>query len=79
VVLIDLKALYGETANLCLLPQYLEHAQRLAGEGNRVILTGAAPIWLYLTVAHAQHGQARKLLYRSPVAGDVVIFDHDPF
>jgi len=78
VVLIDLKALYGETAKLSRLPQYLEHAQRLAGDGNAVVLTGAAPIWLSLTVAHAQHGQARKLLYRSPVAGDGVIFEHAP-
>lgn len=78
MILIDLKARYGETAKLSLLPQYLEQAQRLAGEGNTVILTGAAPIWLYLKVAHALHGKARKLLYRLPVTGDVVIFDHDP-
>ncbi|MEW6418838.1 MAG: hypothetical protein AB1480_12075 [Nitrospirota bacterium] len=24
------------------------------------------------------HGKARKLIYRSPVTGDVVIFDHSP-
>jgi hypothetical protein len=79
MVLIDLKDLYGETAKLSLLPEYLEKALRLAGEGEEVVLTGAAPVWLYLKVAHALHGKARKLLYRSPVTGDVVIFDHDPF
>jgi len=26
----------------------------------------------------ALHGKARKLLYESPVTGEVVIFDHDP-
>lgn len=79
MVLIDLKELYGETAKLSLLSEYLEKAVRLAGEGNEVVLTGAAPVWLYLKVAHTLHGKARKLLYRSPVTGDVVIFDHDPF
>jgi hypothetical protein len=79
MVLIDLKELYGDTAKLALLPEYVEHALQLAGEGEEVVLTGAAPVWLYLKVAHALHGKARRLLYRSPVTGDVVIFDHDPF
>jgi hypothetical protein len=51
----------------------------LAGEGKEVILTGAAPVWLYLKISHALHGKARKLIYSSPVTGEVVIFDHDPF
>jgi hypothetical protein len=79
MILIDLKDLYGETAKLSLLPQDLDKALKLAGEGEEVVLTGAAPVWLYLKVAHALHGKARRLLYRSPVTGDVVIFDHDPF
>lgn len=76
---IDLKALYGETAKLGELPTYLEKAKALAGEGNDVVLTGQAPVWLYLKVAHALHGKTRRLLYASPVTGEVVIFDHDPF
>jgi len=36
-------------------------------------------VWLFMAVPHALHGKARKLVYRSPVTGDVVIFDHDPF
>jgi hypothetical protein len=52
---------------------------RLAGEGQDVVLTGEGPIWLYLSIGHALHGKAKKLIYRSPVAGDVLIFDHDPF
>ena len=79
MILIDLKALYGETAKLSLLPQYLEQVLALAGEGQAVVLTGAAPVWLYLQVAHALHGKAKRLIYRSPVTGDMVIFDHDPF
>ena len=76
---LDLKLLYGETAKLEHLSQYVEKAKEMAGEGNEVILTGAAPIWLYLKVAHALHGKARKLIYDSPVTGEVVIFDHNPF
>jgi hypothetical protein len=76
---IDLKALYGETAKLGELPVYLEKAKTLAGEGNEVVLTGQAPVWLYLKVAHALHGRTRRLVYTSPVTGEVLIFDHDPF
>jgi len=77
--IIDLHALYGGTAKLSDLPSYVDKALELAGSGNEIILTGAAPVWLYLKVAHALHGKAKKLIYRSPVTGDVVIFDHDPF
>lgn len=76
---IDLKALYGEQAKLAELQSYLEKAKALAGEGNEVVLTGQAPVWLYLKVAHALHGQARRLIYASPVTGDIIVFDHDPF
>lgn len=77
--IIDLKHLYGDTAKLSFLPDYEEKVLILAGDGNDVVLTGAAPVWLYLKIAHALHGKAKKLIYRSPVTGDVVIFDHDPF
>jgi len=77
--IIDLKLLYGETAKLESLPEYVAKARELAGEGNDVVLTGQAPIWLYLKIAHALHGRARKLIYESPVTGEIVIFDHDPF
>lgn len=76
---IDLKKLYGETAKLSELPAYLDKALELAGSGTEVILTGPAPVWLYLKIAHALHGKAKKLTYCSPVTGDVVIFDHDLF
>lgn len=78
-VVIDLKDLYGDAAKLSDLPGYVSKALETAGEGKVVVLTGQGPIWLYLKIAHALHGKARKLIYRSPVTGDVTIFDHDPF
>lgn len=79
MISIDLESFYLTAAKLSDLPKYTGKAVALAGEGNEIILTGRAPVWLYLAVAHALHGKARKLIYRSPVTGDVVIFDHDPF
>lgn len=75
-VVIDLSRLYNEIAKLDELPVYLEQAKTLAGEGNGSSSPGRRPIWLYLAVAHALHGKARRLLYDSPVTGKVVIFDH---
>ncbi len=76
---INLKELFEQTAKLDKLPEYIEKALSLTGEGNEVTLTGQAPIWLYLAVAHVLHGKVVKLTYSSPVTGDVVIFDHNPF
>ena len=79
MIVIELNTLYSETAKLAELDSYLQQTKELAGDGNEVVLTGAAPVWLYLKIAHALHGKARKLIYRSPVTGDLVIFDHSPF
>jgi len=76
---VDLESIYHESAKLSALPDYISTVIGMVGEGKDVILTGKAPVWLYLVVAHALHGKAKKLVYRSPVTGDVVIFDHDPF
>ena len=77
--IVDLNKIYSQSAKLSFLPEYIDVALNTAGTGKEVIITGQAPIWLYLSIAHALHGKAKKLIYRSPVAGDVVIFDHDPF
>lgn len=77
-ITIDLSTLYSSNARLSDLDSYIQKAQALAGEGNDIILTGQAPVWMYLKIAHALHGKARRLLYRSPVAGEIVIFDHNP-
>jgi hypothetical protein len=79
VITLDLATFFFGVAKLSELPEYVDNASRLAGEGNDVVLTGRALVWLYLSVAHALHGKARKLFYSSPVTGEVVIFDHDPF
>lgn len=78
-VIIDLSKLYFEKAKLAELEDYINKALELAGEGQEVVLTGPAPVWLYLKIAHALHGKARKLFYQSPVTGEVLIFDHSPF
>jgi len=79
MITINLEQFYTETAKISDLDSYVQRALDLAGEGGEVVLTGRAPVWLYLKVAHAFHGKAKKLLYRSPVTGDIVIFDHDPY
>lgn len=78
MIILDLSELYKdtETAKLSQIDLYISKAKDLAGYGNDVILTGAGPIWLYLKIAHSLHGVARRLIYRSPVTGDVLIFDH---
>jgi len=78
MVVIELNTLYTETAKLAKIDSYLQQTKEFAGDGNEVVLTGAAPVWLYLKVAHALHGKAKKLIYRSLVTGDIVIFDHSP-
>ncbi len=77
--IIDVSSLFDELAKIDELASYIDNALKIAGEGEEIVLTGKAPIWLYLSVAHALHGIAKKLIYRSPVTGDVLIFDHDPF
>lgn len=80
LITIDLESLYSstDTARLSELDSYIQKTKNAAGEGHDVVLTGAGPVWLYLKIAHALHGKARRLIYRSPVTGDVVIFDHSP-
>ncbi|MCS6783386.1 MAG: hypothetical protein NZ482_09475, partial [Gloeomargarita sp. SKYG98] len=77
-VVIDLGNFYEGTAKLEALPDYIARAKELAGQGKDVILTGQAPIWMYLAIAHGLHGVARRLCYDSPVTGRVLIFDHRP-
>lgn len=75
---IDLEEIYGETAKLVELPVYIAKVMTAAGFGQHVVLTGAAPVWMYLACAHSLHGIARSLGYTSPESGLVSIFNHDP-
>lgn len=76
MITIEITKLYSETAKLSDIPDMLLSAKAQAGYGEEITLTGPGPVWLYLVVAHALHGVARKLIYNSPVTGEVVIFDH---
>lgn len=78
-ITIDLERLYYENAKIELSLEYQKKAMSMAGNGHIIKLTGRAPIWLYLIIAHALHGKAQKLFYNSPVTGDILIFDHNPF
>lgn len=79
MVIIDLAELHGGQAKLDQTPEYLSRVEEQAGRGNDVVLTGAAPVWMYLKIAHALHGKVTSLWYDSPVTGAVVIFDHNPY
>lgn len=78
---IDLAELYTETgtAKLADLEVYLEQVNGMVAAGAEVVLTGRAPVWLYLLVAHELHGRVRCLKYDSPVTGERVIYDHNPY
>jgi hypothetical protein len=78
MILIDLSQLFSEPAKIADLPDYERKVLELAGSGEDIVLTGKAPVWLYLRIAHAIHGIARSLYYDSPVTGRVKIFDHNP-
>jgi len=50
----------------------------LVSPGADVTLTGRGPVWLYLRLAHALDGRARKRFCDSPVTGPVEVFNHAP-
>ena len=80
-IVVNIEALYEEdkTAKLGKVGEYLQRIREQVPNGADVVLTGRAPVWLYLLVAHELHGRVRRLYYRSPVTGDVLIFDHSPY
>ena len=78
-IIIDLSTLYDERARIDRIEEYVFRALEQAGEGNEVVLTGRAPVWLYLVIAHELHGKAAILKYYSPVAGEITIFNHNPY
>ena len=80
-VVVDLEILYRSdgAAKLGKVSEYIERVKEQVPEGADVVLTGRAPVWLYLLVAHELHGRVKRLYYRSPVTGDVLIFDHSPY
>ncbi len=77
-ILIQVNELFEGQAKLKAIAEYEKMALSKAGLGNDIVLSGPAPIWLYLRLAHALHGIATTLRYQSPVTGEIIIFDHDP-
>ena len=82
-VVIDLSAFDTPRAKLSKLNSYIEKAIAFAGNDKEVILTGAAPVWLYLKIALALQGKAKSLVYRAPIkecidSSDVVLEDYAP-
>lgn len=61
--------------------EYTAKILELAGEGNDIVLTGGAPIWLYLCVGHALHGKAMSLSYVAPNTANKIVnvFNHNPY
>lgn len=75
-VVISVNDLYQGNAIQKEIPTYIAKIEEIAGNGKNIVLTGKAPIWLYLTLAHALHGKIKTLKYRSPEAEDILIMDH---
>jgi hypothetical protein len=77
---VDLSRIYApdRQAKIAKLDAYIRKVRRKLKPGSVVTLTGNAPVWLYLAVAHALHGGAKILYYESPVTGLVEVFNHDP-
>jgi len=66
------------TVKLADLPSYEKHVRELVAPGADVTLTGPAPVWLYLRLAHSLDGRAKVLTCESPITGPVEIFNHNP-
>ena len=76
--IIDLSTFFSPRAKFSEISSYRQKAIDLAGNGKEAVLTGVAPVWLYLDIANALHGQVKSLIYRSLVTGDMVIGDYAP-
>ena len=84
-VIIDFSTFYSSRAKFSKISSYRQKAIDLAGNGKEVVLTGAAPVWLYLVIALDLQGQVKSLIHRAPVykygcisSSDVVLGDYAP-
>lgn len=78
-VIINVSTLYNGQAKINDIDIYLKKVLEAAGEAKDVVLCGPGPIWLYLMISHALHGKVRSLSYSSPVTGEIVIYNHNPY
>ena len=58
-------------ASVSLLPEWVP-----GSEPVDATLSGAGPVWGYLTIAHALHGRVRALHYSAPNAPIITVFNH---
>lgn len=72
---VDLSVLYGERARFSDIDGYLAALDELTSDAQEVILTGRAPVWLYLHAALKLKGK-RRLLYRDGPGHMFEIFDY---
>jgi hypothetical protein len=72
-MIVNVSTLYGDTAKLADLDNYVETAKNIIGDEPMVTFTGQGPIWLYLKLA--LEFSDRTIYYKSPVTGDVKIKD----
>ena len=77
-VIIDFSTFYSSRAKFSEISSYRQKAIDLADNDKEVVLTGVAPVWLYLDIANALHGRVKSRIYRNPVTGDAVIGDYAP-
>jgi hypothetical protein len=77
---IDISVFYAASgqAKMADLTAYEAQIKELVPPEEDAILTGAAPVWLYMRLAHTLHGRVRNLIYESPVTGPVEIFNRKP-
>lgn len=61
---IDLSSLFEGEAKYSDLREYLSEVQEQAKGAQEIILTGRAPVWLYLHAALRLKGSTRRLVYR---------------
>lgn len=71
---INLTSLFRGSAKIKYLESYTDQAITQAGTNNDIILTGAAPIWLYLKVAVALQPVVRSISYKSSLSETVIIY-----
>jgi hypothetical protein len=58
-------------AALALLPEW-----QVGDPAVEATITGAAPVWGWLCIAHSLHGRVSKLIYAAPNAPEIVIYSH---
>lgn len=65
----------AEQAKLSKLDEYCNKALSLVQHGDEVVLTGPGPVWLYLKIACVLYTKVTKLIYKSPVTGEVEVLN----